>query len=337
MKNKVLPVFLPFEGCSNKCIFCNQNSITKISDISNINEVELQIKKYLNYSKNWEQIAFYGGSFSCLDKKRRQQFYDLAKKFEFKSIRFSTRPDCIDKNMVKEFVENNVDTIELGVQSLNDDVLKLNNRSYLGKDVVNTINILKNEFYIVAQLMPGIYGESFGDFAEGIKKLEEFEIDAVRLYPCIVLRNTKLQILYEKKIYKPLELWEAIMLAGFAYTHFESKGIKVIRMGLPIDSNDDAIVAGPIQNAFSDVVKTYILLLYCEISNENVKLPVNLSGYKSVVRRSFPNKFAKKTENVAWKYIISEVKEYFFEDSKWYLQRQTIKAAKKLQSETYNR
>ncbi len=336
MKSRVLPVFLPFEGCLNKCIFCNQNSITKIKGFNDISDAELQIIKYLKYSSNWNQISFYGGSFSCIDKEKRAIYYDLARRYDFKSIRFSTRPDCIDESMLEEFQNNFVDTIELGVQSLDNNVLSANLRTYTKNDVLNAVNILKDKVDIVIQLMPGIYKESFETFCKGVKSVKELNISAVRLYPCIVIKNTKLQLYYERNLYKPLELWEAIMLCGYAYVLFEVNKIKVIRMGLPVDMHDSEIVAGPIHNAFGDLVKTFILLLFCNINNSGLKLPYELSGYKSLVRKNYPEMFVKDTTLAIWYDIIIKVKESFFENNGWYLQRKTIEIAKKCQDTADN-
>ncbi len=336
MNNKILPVFLPFEGCNNKCIFCNQHSITKISSAKTMDEIQSQIKRYLQISSEWEQIAFYGGSFTCLDKEKRYAFYKLAKDFKIESVRFSTRPDCIEISMLDEFKFNNVDTVELGIQTLDNKALSMNARTYKKNDVIDVIDMLKGHVEIVAQLMPGIYGETFDTFTNGTNMLKKTEISAVRLYPCIVLRNTQLANLYLNKVYKPLELWEAIMQTGFAYVNFEYENIRVIRMGLPIDVDDEDIISGPIHNAFGDLVKTFILLLFCK-TNSSLKLPLQMSGYKSLVRQKFPNKFTGSTNDNIWEIIIKNVREQFFEDNRWYLQRQTIEFAKECQSTSDNR
>ncbi len=337
MKNKILPVFIPFAGCKNKCIFCNQPSITGINENYSTDSIINQIKKYLKYSHSWDEIAFYGGSFSCLPYKDRKNLYNIVDTFGFKKIRFSTRPDCIDLNLIEEFLENNVTTIELGIQSMNDEILIKNKRTYTSNEVISSINILKNKFKLGIQIMPGLYGESFDTLTETVNSLLNNHIDYARIYPACVYKNTELYDMYKNSEYLPPTLSEAIIYTAYSYVKFENKNIKIIRMGLPIVENDSDFVAGPKHESFGELVKTYIIILYSEI-NPNVNLPAIYAGYKKIVKIKFPELFKNNSlvlDNNLWQNIIKSVAEYYFESDLWYLQRPIIANAEIIENKAY--
>ena len=127
----IIPIFVPHLGCPNDCIFCNQKSISGQKK----NMTKEQAKNIIdNYLKNLNdsdaliEIAFFGGSFTAINENLQNELLELAytyvKEGKVESIRISTRPDCIDKNILKRLKKYKVKTIELGVQSANDFVLK---------------------------------------------------------------------------------------------------------------------------------------------------------------------------------------------------------------------
>lgn len=340
MKHKILPVFIPFAGCLNRCIFCDQRAITGISSGINRESIQSQIQTYLSYSDYWDEIAFYGGSFTCLSKSERALMYEIAEENNFATIRVSTRPDCIFPEIVSECVAHRVQFIEIGVQTLNDVALEMNKRPYVSADVFNAIRLLSGNTKIGVQVMPGMYGDSFQGFCDTIDQLICDEIDTGRIYPTCVYPGTELEQMMDDGRYMPLSLADAIMLTAYAYVRFSCVGIDVIRMGVPLGSGD-AEPIGPIHSAFGDLVKSYLLLLYCDaisLEGQNTLLPMQFSGYKSVVAEKYPHCFDKVNveRGPLWQKILSTVQEMYFESDSWFTQRKIIDFAKEIECKANN-
>lgn len=337
MSLKILPVFIPFAGCSQKCIFCNQPSLTGVSSGVSEDSIIRQIEQYLGYSNSWDQLAFYGGSFSCLPEKIRIKLYKIAQSYGFTSLRFSTRPDCINSELIEEFLDNNVVAIELGIQSLNNNILKLSKRSYEDVDALKAIHLLKNSFDTGIQIMPGMFGDTINIFSSTVNRLLITGVDTVRIYPSCIYKDTELEKLYIDGKYSAMTISEAVMFTAFAYVKFYNFGINIIRMGLPMQNGTLIdVVAGPKHEAFGDIVKSYILLLFCHcnsITGTNILLPKQFAGYKKIVFNSF-NNFGNNIvsdSDKLWSTIVRTVQEFYFEDNLWYLQGAVTDFAQKIE------
>lgn len=267
IKHANISIFVPHIGCPNKCSFCNQRYITGTFKAPRISDVESAIsiaKKSPKYNPLVTEIAFFGGSFTAIN---RNYMLDLLKtaseaveKGEAKGIRISTRPDAIDDEILTLLKEHNVTAIELGAQSLDNRVLRMNNRGHSVSDVVKASKLIKNYgFELGLQIMTGLYCDNDETAIKTAEKVIEIKPDTVRIYPTIVLKDTYLAALYSDNIYKPQTLENAVNLASRLYTMFTDAGIKVIRLGLH-SIEGEAFIAGPWHPAFSELCQSRIML-----------------------------------------------------------------------------
>ncbi len=267
MKHANISIFVPHLGCPNDCSFCNQRHITGMSkepceqDIINVVLVAVASK---NFSPENTEIAFFGGSFTAIDRSYMLRLLKTAdeqvKFFGLRGIRISTRPDCIDDEILTILKDHSVTAIELGAQSLNDSVLALNDRGHTAKNVENASALIKDYgFELGLQMMTGLYGDTNEKALDTASKIVSMSPDTVRIYPTIVLKNTKLAELYDKGLYKPQTLDEAISLCSELLALFEDVGIKVIRLGLH-SIEEDSFLAGPWHPAFSELCNSYRFL-----------------------------------------------------------------------------
>ncbi len=268
-KRLIIPIFLNHKGCPHRCIYCNQKSAVGIS-IKNLNEIDdtvksyikTQIEKYGKINPKYEttQLAFYGGSFTCLEKNEMINLLKIGKKYIYEnfvdSLRVSTRPDCISEEILKILKEYKVKTVELGCESFSDNILKILNRGHTVEDIIKAYNLLKKEdFEISLQIMIGLPEEKDEDIEKIIYYLKELKPDFVRLFPLIVLKNTYLEKMYRAKIYKPITLEKAIKILGKIYKNCIEEGIKVIQIGLHYSEHLlKNYVAGPIHPRIGELV-----------------------------------------------------------------------------------
>lgn len=181
------------------------------------------------------EIAFFGGSFTAIDKSYMTELLDATKGYiqKFKGIRLSTRPDCVDNEVLEILKSYNVTSIELGAQSMDEKVLKLNERGHTAKDVINASKLIREYgFSLGLQMMTGLYGS---DFYKDIYTADEFiklRPDTVRIYPTVIMKDTKLAQLYLSGKFKPYSLEESVNLCSELLLKFEKENIAVIRLGL---------------------------------------------------------------------------------------------------------
>ncbi|MDY6820795.1 MAG: radical SAM protein [Deferribacterota bacterium] len=334
MKHKILPIFLPFIGCKKICIYCNQNNITGINESNLIKCVEEQLKKHLDLNIRWNEVAFYGGTFTALPLELQVQLLRIINnKLPKLSIRISTKPNCINKIILDTLQSYNVKTIELGIQSLSNDVLKNNNRDYTEYEVIQSINELKRyPFILGAQLMCGLFSEKKEDFIYTVDKLACQPIKYIRIYPLIVLKNTQLEEFYNKRLYKPLEFNDAIAYTAYSFIKFTKNNKIVIRMGLHItDSLKKSVVSGPLSEGFGDIVKIYILFMYLQRGN---KISIGdydkslIYGYNKFLYNNFKPLIVidNKKSKINWLTICQVL---YHENNEWIFEKQKNNFAEK--------
>ena len=268
-KCNIIPIFVPHLGCPHDCIFCNQRKITNFIDALDEIDMRKNIEKYISYFKNKNipiEIAFYGGSFTGLDRNLMISYLSIAKDYIDKglvdSIRLSTRPDYINKEILEVLVKYNVKTIELGIQSMTQSTLDLNNRGH-NVDCVYEASSLIKEYGINLglQMMVGLYGDTFETVLNTAFKLSKINPDFVRVYPTLTIKDTELERLYYMKKYIPMSLEDSIYLCKYVYILFEYYNIPIIRLGLQSSDNiseDGDVVAGPYHPAFRELVESSI-------------------------------------------------------------------------------
>ncbi|MBN1948979.1 MAG: radical SAM protein [Candidatus Cloacimonetes bacterium] len=258
----ILPVFLPHWGCHHQCIYCNQKTITGKSRFS-WSETTQQIHSFLEKNRGQsKEVAFFGGSFAFLDAELQVKLFQIVhdKSDELTGIRFSTTPDSLDLNNLQFYFENQVKTIELGVQSFDDDTLTRCQRNYTRQDVLDTYSLIRKfPFRIILQLMPGLPGFTTQNWQKTIDATINLHPEGVRIYPAIVLKGTKLAEMYFNNEYLPLTLPEALRLVAAAVTDLENQNIPVIKTGLHSDLDRSEIVAGPFHPGFGELVRIEII------------------------------------------------------------------------------
>lgn len=264
----IIPVFVPHEGCPHDCCFCDQKKISGQKSIPTDNEIRKNIDSYLNIVSNYDvvQIAFFGGSFTAIPKETQKKYLDIASAYiragYVDSIRVSTRPDYIDDETLNILKSYNVRTIELGAQSMDDNVLKASRRGHNSLATVNASELIKRYgFELGLQTMTGLPGSTYESDIKTADEIIRLCPDIVRIYPTVVIYGTFLHYLYENKKYIPPSLEETIALCAELMLKYKSNHIEVIRMGLQSSdgiSLDGDIAAGPYHPAFGQLVRSKI-------------------------------------------------------------------------------
>lgn len=269
MKHKTIPIFVPHMGCPNDCSFCNQKKITGCDTYITKDDVARQIEDALLTmpgDTDFIEIGFFGGSFTGIDKKTQIEFLEVAKSYKDKglvqAIRLSTRPDYIDDEILTNLKKHGVTTIELGAQSMDDEVLALNHRGHKSSDTIRASRMIKDYgFCLGLQMMTGLYGDTDEKCKETLEKIISLHPDCVRIYPTLVLSGTHLGKLYETGEYKPQTLEEAVSLCADLKERLDSENIKIIRLGLMSSDNinpDSDVIAGPYHPSFGELVQSEI-------------------------------------------------------------------------------
>lgn len=269
-KQYIIPIFVPHLGCPNDCVFCNQKSISGQTKQVTKEDVKNIIEEHLKYIKKDSkvEVAFFGGSFTGIEEEKQEELlstaYEYIKQKKIDSIRISTRPDYIDKKILKRLKKYKVKTIELGVQSANDYILKKAGRGHTFEDVVKASKLIRwYGFELGHQMMVGLPESTTVDEINTAKQLIKLKPKMVRIYPVLVIKNTKLEKDYNDGKYKPLTVIQAVEVCKELVKLFVKKHIEVIRIGLqPTDTitnpdNDKSeVVAGPFHPAFRQLVES---------------------------------------------------------------------------------
>lgn len=237
MKHKNIAIFVPHAGCPHKCSFCDQNTITSQQTLPRAADVERICKQAFAEIGDLSEteIAFFGGSFTAIPRAYMLELLDAAKPFaaRCKGIRISTRPDCIDAKILSVLKAHHVTAIELGAQSLDDEVLRLNGRGHTAQDVRDASALIRgNGFELGLQIMPGLYGASSCSDMETREAVLAIRPDTVRIYPVVILQGTRLGELYASGAYQPRPFDRMVEEVACAMEDFMDEGIRIIKVGL---------------------------------------------------------------------------------------------------------
>lgn len=289
-KEYIIPIFVPHLGCPNDCTFCNQKKISGQTKNVKAEDVKNTIEYYLNNFKDdnkYIEVAFFGGSFTGIDVDKQKELlsvaYEYIKNKKIDSIRISTRPDYINKEILKMLKSYGVKTIELGVQSTNDYILNKSKRGHTFEDVKKASKLIrKNGFILGHQMMVGLPESTRQDEINTAKDLIKLKPKIVRIYPVLVIKGTQLEKDYESGEYTPLTVEQAVETAKDLLVLFNKKKINVIRIGLQNtneitdpNSKESQVVAGPYHPAFRQLVESR--LWYDNIANEIKKVNSNVT------------------------------------------------------------
>ena len=260
MKHINIALFIPDEGCPHRCSFCNQKTITGTGKRPQPGDVISACETALNGKKDVSggEIAFFGGSFTAIERGYMLSLLKCAKSYLdrglFKGIRISTRPDCIDESVLALLKEYKVTSIELGCQSMDDEVLFLNERGHTAAQCENACRLVREYgFELGVQMMTGLFGDTDEKALKTAQRLIALRPDTVRIYPTVVLKNTALERLYAEGRYRAQTLEEAVALCSRLLKMFTQGGIKVIRLGLHSGGGvEENYVAGAYHPAFRE-------------------------------------------------------------------------------------
>ena len=266
----IIPVFISHQGCPHQCVFCNQDRIAGKYEEVFANDVRKIIDEYLetiNSKGATIEVSFFGGTFTAINVNKQKELLEVAREYKQKGlihkIRLSTRPDAILPYILGYLKEYKVDIIELGVQSLDDEVLRKAGRGHSVNDVIVASKLIKEAgFTLGHQIMPGLPGDSFEIDIETTKKSIEMKPDICRIYPSLVIKDTPMEDMYNRGDYVPYSLDEAVYISGEMLKLYNEAKIKVIRIGLqPTDTitTGKDIVDGPFHPAFRELVEGHLI------------------------------------------------------------------------------
>lgn len=271
-RESIIPVFVPHLGCPNDCVFCNQRRISGEQLPAGPDTVKNAIENAAFLPAGGKrQLAFYGGSFTAIPVVQQEALLAVAKRCldrgDISSIRLSTRPDAIDHEVLNRLRFFGVETIELGAQSLDDEVLMLSGRGHTAEDVENASRLIKSRgFKLILQMMTGLPGDTPEKDIETAKKIIALKPDGVRIYPTVIVRDTALFDMWQAGSYPEHTVDAAVQVCAELLPLFEAAGIPVIRLGLnPTDdlSGGDA-AGGAYHPALGELVKSRIMLRQAE-------------------------------------------------------------------------
>jgi histone acetyltransferase (RNA polymerase elongator complex component) len=257
-----LPFFLPMKNCPNRCIYCDQMTITGHRDMPSPNDV----RSLASSASGPVETCFFGGSFTCLPENTRREYLSAAASAPPGSgIRISTHPDCIDPEALSILRDYPVTIVELGISSLDDKVLESCNRGYTGKKALGRISALIDDgrFIPGVQMMTGLPGQTPESSMEDLRQIAILKGNRrmqLRIYPCLVLANTPLEKLYRSGRYIPSSLEESARWAGEMIRFARDNGFELLRVGLQeTESLGHGVVGGPHHPALGEYARSCAL------------------------------------------------------------------------------
>ena len=287
-KEYIIPIFVPHLGCKQCCTFCDQKTISGETKQVTADDVRNTIEYYLKNFKNdnYVEVAFFGGSFTAIPIETQKELLEAVQPYikgkKVDSIRLSTRPDAIDKNILKMLKKYHVKTIELGVQSSNNYILERCKRGHTFEDVKKASKLIrKYRFKLGHQMMIGLPESTEKDDIKTAEDIIKLKPKLVRIYPVLVIKGTGLEREYRNKEFIPLTVGQAVERSKEILRLFAKKNIQVIRIGLQNTetiadpkNKDSEVVAGPYHPAFGQLVEDsiwYDKIVY-EIKKINAKV-----------------------------------------------------------------
>ncbi len=301
-----IPIFIPHLGCPNMCVFCNQRTISGVKSFECESVIPIIETALATVPSGTEaEIAFFGGSFTGIDRDLMVRLLEIAYSYvsagKVTGIRCSTRPDYINEQILEILKEYGVKVIELGLQSVDEDVLRTTKRGHGFTDEEYACKlIVDNGFTLVGQMMIGLPGSTL----EQEIKTAEFIISSgakgARIYPTVVFRDTELCSMAERGEYQPLKLDEAVKRSSEIMTRFLKAGVGVIRIGLCASENlssHDTYSAGPNHPALGELVENEVFYKIIENKIKEHRLKSNSDITVSVAKGALSKAIGQKKKN----------------------------------------
>ena len=253
--------------------------------------IEYYLKKFKDNHK-YVEVAFFGGSFTAIEKEKQIELLEAAQEYiknkQVNTIRISTRPDCIDKEILKRMKKYHVKTIELGVQSTNNYILARCKRGHTGEDVKKASKLIRRFGFILGhQMMVGLPESTKQDEINTAKELIKLKPKIVRIYPVLVIKDTELADEYRKGEYTSLTVGQAVERCKEIVDLFNRNKINVIRIGLQNteeisdpSTEKSSVLAGPYHPAFRQLVEDS--MWYDAIVNKIKKINAKVKKVKII-------------------------------------------------------
>ncbi len=271
MKQTNISVFIPHIGCPHRCSFCDQRSISGAARAPSPKEVTELLDgqaQHLSDKGITAEIAFFGGSFTAIPRDYMEALLDCAKSAVerypgiYSGIRCSTRPDCVDGEIISLLKKYGMTAVELGAQSMSDEVLEANQRGHSAEDVRRAAALIKESgISLGLQMMTGLYRDSEDAVRLTCREFIGMKPDTVRIYPTVILKNTLLGSLYESGEYRSFGFEQTVELCAELLREFTAAGIRVIRMGLHASGDVERDMLGGVYHpAFREIVESRMFL-----------------------------------------------------------------------------
>jgi len=266
--HKVIPIFIPQKACPYRCIYCNQFAIAGQICVPLPSDVDNIIQSHLaTMSPECDKrIAFFGGSFTGMSISEQNEYLNIAERYLkqnlISGIQLSTRPDYITDEILDNLKAHGVTIIELGAQSLDDEILKRVGRGHTVEQVaVASRKILSYGFKLGLQMMIGLPGDTLDKSMRTATQIVDFGAEYTRIYPTLVVEDTLLAQWYREGKYAPLSLEEAVTWCKTLYPFFIEHNVNVLRVGLhPSEGllSGKDYLAGPFHVSFKELVLSAI-------------------------------------------------------------------------------
>jgi len=306
-RHAIIPIFIPHRGCPNDCVFCNQQKITGGGAAVSVNQVREKIELWLTTLRDRPgmetvEIAFYGGSFTGIPMEEQTAFLTAAKEYKDRGLvqrlHLSTRPDYIDEAILDNLKRLSVDTIELGVQSFDENVLKAARRGHDAACVDRSAALIRDYgFTLGIQLMIGLPGDSFESCIASAKRAVALKAQVARLYPTVVIRGTQLYEMWQAGDYRPPSQQEIVERTARMYRILTDGGVQVIRVGLKSSDliREGAEAAG---GTFHPAVRQLVCGLLAREALEEQLQPILRRGGRRI---SFYANGRSMSEMIGWR------------------------------------
>lgn len=235
-RNRIVPVFVPHLGCPNDCVFCNQRTISGSLLPASSADVRAALTEAAKVSEHAE-LAFYGGSFTAVAEKAQRSLLAAAQPFResgfVTSIRVSTRPDAVTPEKLALLRQYGVETVELGAQSMDEQVLRLSGRGHGAETVVRAAEAVRAAgMRLILQMMTGLPGADAESDLHTARILAALRPDGVRIYPTVILRGTALETMWRQGKYRAHTVSDAAAVCAPIAALFLAAGIPILRLGL---------------------------------------------------------------------------------------------------------
>lgn len=272
MRHINIPIFIPHLGCPHTCVFCNQRKISGVGCVD-IGAVREQIDTTLDGIRGREgeyecEIAFFGGSFTGIPRDELTELLELARPYvddgRVASLRCSTRPDYIDEEIIDLLLRYRMTTVELGVQSTSEEVLRRCERGHTAEQSMAALRMIRESgMHAIGQMMTGLPGSTRESDLQTGRDIIGAGADGARIYPTMTFAGTALEGMLRRGEYTPPSAEETVERVADLCELFSAAGVPVIRIGLCYGeglTGDDGIVAGDYECAIGEMAQSRVFL-----------------------------------------------------------------------------